>query len=91
MVLTYQLVRRLANNFRVSERNYRAWIKRYDRLGKINRQIFLEQVDQMAVKPFSILMPIYNRTLPTWMQPFNLCAIKFIRIGNCAWRMMPQP
>ncbi len=61
---TYQLVRRLANNFRVSERNYRAWIKQYDRLGKINRQIFLEQVDQMAVKPLiSILMPIYNPNL----------------------------
>jgi glycosyltransferase involved in cell wall biosynthesis len=58
---TYQLVRRLANKFRLSEINYRAWIKKHDQLVESDRQIILKQIGQMPVKPIiSILMPVYN-------------------------------
>jgi glycosyltransferase involved in cell wall biosynthesis len=58
---TYQLVRQLANKFRLSEINYRAWIKKHDQLVESDRQIILKQIDQMPVKPIiSILMPVYN-------------------------------
>ena len=62
--VTYQFVRWFVNGFRISERNYRAWIKQYDQIGDKDLQIILEQLDQMTVKPLiSILMPIYNPDL----------------------------
>lgn len=62
--VTYQFVRRFANHFRTSEINYRAWIKRSDQIGEEERQIILDQIDQMAVKPvISVLMPVYNPDL----------------------------
>jgi hypothetical protein len=58
---TYQLVRRLANKFRLSDINYRTWIKKHDQLVESDRQIILKQIGQMPVKPIiSILMPVYN-------------------------------
>ena len=62
--VTYQFVRHFVNNFRISERNYRAWIKQHDQLGEEDRRIVLEQIKHMTVKPLiSILMPIYNPNL----------------------------
>jgi len=62
--VSFQFVRRLANKFRTSEINYRAWIKRFDQIGEEERQIAFAQIDDMPVKPLiSVLMPVYNPDL----------------------------
>ena len=62
--VTYQFVRQFVNHFRISERNYRAWIRRFDQMSVADWRKALQQIDQMEIKPLiSILMPVFNPNL----------------------------